>query len=89
MRAAKARIDRMCKPKTRRRDLEVPEWVRKEWSTGDKTKIASVLQEQNFDKAIEGKYESESKPQAPEILAAVSIYLITLKPPTSLGGKPK
>ncbi|CAE7231109.1 unnamed protein product [Symbiodinium microadriaticum] len=32
-------------------DELVPEWVRKEWSTGDKTKIASVLQEQNFDKA--------------------------------------
>ncbi|CAE7353100.1 unnamed protein product [Symbiodinium sp. CCMP2592] len=40
----------MCKPKSRRHDLEVPQWVRDEWTTGDKTKIASVLQEQNFDK---------------------------------------
>ena len=65
MRAAKARIDRMCKPKARRHDLEVPDWVRKEWLEGDKTKIAEVLQQQNFDKATKHKAGAKPKSRSP------------------------
>ena len=50
LRAAKARIDRMVAPKSRRKDLEAPEWLASEWKSGDKTAIARVLQEENFDK---------------------------------------
>ena len=69
MRAAKARIDR------RRHDLEVPQWVRDEWANGDKTKIASVLQEQNFDKAIEKTPSPKLKP--PHTLSLTHINRIT------------
>ena len=51
LRAAKARLDRMCAPKSRRKDLEVPDWVRAEWNKSEnKTKMATLLQEENFSK---------------------------------------
>ena len=48
--AAKARIMRMVKPKSKRCELEVPEWVKTEWSKGNKNQIADLLCEANFDK---------------------------------------
>lgn len=47
--AAKARLMRMVKPHTKRKTLEAPEWVKKEWETGNKNKIADLLCECNFD----------------------------------------
>ena len=49
-RAAKERIRRMVAPKSRRRDLEVPEYVRKEWDTGNRDNLAELLVQKNFDK---------------------------------------
>ena len=48
--AAKARIMRMVKAKSKRRDLEVPEWVKAEWGKGNKNQIADLLCSANFDK---------------------------------------
>ena len=48
--AAKARIMRMVKAKSKRRDLEVPDWVKTEWSKGNKNQIADLLCSANFDK---------------------------------------
>ena len=51
LRAAKARLDRMCKPKSKRKDLEVDQWVRDEWSKPqNKNSMAALLQEENFNK---------------------------------------
>lgn len=50
--AAKARIDRMCKPHGTKTHLDVAEWLRNEWKTGHKDSIADVLREANFDKEI-------------------------------------
>ena len=49
-RAAKARIDRMCKNHARRRELNAPEWLKQEWNTGRKDQMAQVLQDCNWDK---------------------------------------
>ena len=48
--AAKARIMRMVKAKSKRRDLEVPEWVKAEWGKGNKNQIADLLCSANLDK---------------------------------------
>ena len=48
--AAKARISRMVAPKTRRKELEVPEFVKNHWS-GNKDEMAHLLLNLNFDKA--------------------------------------
>ena len=40
----------MVAPKTKRKDLQAPEWLVEEWKTGNKAVIARVLQEENFDK---------------------------------------
>ena len=53
-RAAKARIDRMCKHHGKRTDLNVPDWLKKEWRTGRKDEMASVLERCNFDKDYNG-----------------------------------
>lgn len=45
---AKARIIRMVKPKTKRKDLEAPQYVIDEWKTGNKNAIADLLKEANF-----------------------------------------
>ena len=50
LRAAKARIQRMVAEKSRRRDLQVPENIRNEWQTGDKTALAHILQQVNWDR---------------------------------------
>ena len=49
-RAAKARVDRMCKNHGKRKDLNVPEWLKNEWKTGKRDQIAQVLQDCNWDK---------------------------------------
>ena len=50
-RAAKARIDRMCTPKMRRKDLEAPDYVKTEWkNNGNKNLMADILQRVNWDK---------------------------------------
>lgn len=46
--AAKMRISRMCKPKSKRTDLNVDAWVRKEWQTGNKNMLADLLTKANF-----------------------------------------
>ena len=48
--AAKARIDRMVKDHPRRPDLNVPQWLKKEWATARKDDVADVLRQCNFDK---------------------------------------
>lgn len=49
-RAAKARVDRMCKPHGKRTWLNVPQWLRDEWRSGNKDDIADVLRDVNFNK---------------------------------------
>ena len=49
-RAAKARIIRMVRPKAKRHDLEVPQWVKDEWAKGNKNLIADLLCSANFEK---------------------------------------
>ena len=48
--AAKMRISRMVKPKTKRTDLNVDDWVKKEWATGNKNMLADLLSKANFNK---------------------------------------
>lgn len=48
--AAKMRISRMVKPKSKRTDLNVDDWVKKEWETGNKNMLADLLTKANFDK---------------------------------------
>ena len=38
------------KPKASRQDLNVPDWVRKEWQTGDRNVLADMFANENFDK---------------------------------------
>lgn len=49
-RAAKARIDRMCKHHGKRTNLNVPQWLIDEWRSGKKDDIADVLRQCNFQK---------------------------------------
>ena len=56
--AAKARIIRMVKPKSRRRDLEVPEWMKGAWEKGNKNQIADLLLEKNGNKEWGGVYKT-------------------------------
>ena len=50
-RAAKARINRMCQPHARRKDLEAPDYVKQEWRhNGNKNLMADILQRVNWDK---------------------------------------
>ena len=53
-RAAKARVDRMVKPHGSRTWLNVPEWLRAEWKSGNKDEIADVLCNCNFQKDTNG-----------------------------------
>ena len=50
--AAKARIARMIKSKTKRKDLEVPEFVKTKWNSSPKAKdeMAELLKNANFEK---------------------------------------
>ena len=50
LRAAKARIARMVADKSRRKDLEVPAFVKEQWQTGNRTSMGLLLQSVNFDK---------------------------------------
>lgn len=47
-RAAKERLRRWVKPKSKRRDREAPDWVKEEWRTGDKANMADLLTHVNF-----------------------------------------
>ena len=49
-RAAKARVDRMCKNHAKRQGLNVPAWFKEQWEKGNKDQIAAVLENCNFDK---------------------------------------
>lgn len=51
-RAAKARLDRMVQPKSKRRELEAPQWLKDEWKNGDKAAIADLLRTCNWDKEL-------------------------------------
>ena len=46
----------MCKAKSKCKDLEAPAWLVNEWTTGNKSGIARVLQEENFDKVFRLHY---------------------------------
>ena len=50
--AAKARIIRWVKPHKRRQELNAPEWLKKEWASGDKNNIADLLSHMNFNKDL-------------------------------------
>lgn len=47
--AAKARMMRWVKPKSKRKDREAPEWLKKEWAEGSKNNIADLFSHVNFD----------------------------------------
>ena len=49
-RAAKERIRRMVAPKAKRKDLQVPQYVKDEWENGDRDSLADMLTFHNFDK---------------------------------------
>ena len=51
-RAAKARIERMVAPHSRRKSLEANDYVKKEWENGDRNSLADLLQNVNFDKDL-------------------------------------
>ncbi|CAE7621207.1 unnamed protein product [Symbiodinium sp. CCMP2456] len=53
--ASKARISRMCAPKSRRKELEVPDFVRQHWLS-NKEEMGRLLLDLNFDK---GKFISQ------------------------------
>lgn len=42
----------MVAPKSRRRELEPPDYVKKEWETGDKNQLAELFQRVNFQKEL-------------------------------------
>lgn len=47
--AAKARIIRWVKPKSRRRDLEAPQFLKDEWlNSGNKNMLADLFSKLNF-----------------------------------------
>ncbi|CAE7292132.1 unnamed protein product [Symbiodinium sp. CCMP2592] len=48
--ASKARISRMCAPKSRRKELEVPDFVKQHW-LANKDEMGRLLLDLNFDKA--------------------------------------
>lgn len=48
--AAKARVDRMCKEHVKRSNLNAPPWLKAEWKTGNKDSIADLYTNLNFDK---------------------------------------
>ncbi|CAJ1428540.1 unnamed protein product, partial [Effrenium voratum] len=41
---------RWVKPKSRRKELEAPEWLRKEWQNGNKKVMADLLSHLNFER---------------------------------------
>lgn len=47
-RAAKARLARWVKPKSHRKDLEAPQFLKDEWAKGDKGAIADLYSHVNF-----------------------------------------
>ena len=49
-RAAKARINRIIQPKSKRRELVAPDYVAKEWQSGDKNGMADLLMSVNWNK---------------------------------------
>ena len=49
-RAAKERIRRMVAPHSRRKDLETPDYVKKEWENGNRDDMAELLMRLNFNK---------------------------------------
>ncbi|CAL1140643.1 unnamed protein product [Cladocopium goreaui] len=42
----------MCKHHGKRQNLNVPEWLQREWKNGDKNEISDVLRECNFSKEV-------------------------------------
>ena len=60
--AARMRLVRMVKPKASRKNLEVPDWVKQEWATGNKGQLAHLLCQCNFDKAPTKKWCSLKYP---------------------------
>ena len=49
-RAAKERIRRMVAPKSRRKELNAPEYLKEEWEKGDKDALSELLINMNFNK---------------------------------------
>ena len=47
-RSAKARIDRMAQSHSRRKELDVPQWLNDDCKSGNKTRIARQLQDAKF-----------------------------------------
>lgn len=47
--AARARLLRWVKPKSKRSDREAPELVKQQWATGNKNELADLLAMHNFD----------------------------------------
>lgn len=49
--AAKAQLRRMCKKHPKRKDLDAPEWVVREYKSRPQNELAELLIRCNFDKA--------------------------------------
>ena len=50
--AAKARLIRWVKAKTKRKDREAPEFVKQQWATGCKNAVADLFSKVNFSEEI-------------------------------------
>ena len=48
--AAKARLTRMMTPKTKRKDLEPPQNVKDYWFKNNKTQVAEIFRDLNFNR---------------------------------------
>ena len=48
--ASKARLMRWVKPKSKRANMEAPDWVKAEWAKGDKNAIADLYVHCNFNR---------------------------------------
>ena len=53
--AAKARIIRWVKPKSRRKDLEAPDFVKDQWANGNKNAMGDLFAKVNFQQEMEPK----------------------------------
>ena len=79
--AAKAQLRRMCTLKKKRRDLNVPDWVVKEFKNRPQAETASLLMKCNFCKARSShiwhmKFEDQQQ------LEFLYIFFTCVQPPT-------
>lgn len=54
--AARAKLMRWVKPKTKRSDRESPDIVKSQWNTGNKNDLADLLVKANFNQDISNEH---------------------------------